>query len=90
MSHPRYTPQRATVLRALLVNPGRWLHGQQIQQTHGIHRNTATAAMALFRDLGWAEQRLEPRHGEQMPRVRFRLTADGASAAKAWLDERER
>ena len=79
----RTSPQTATVLRALAVDPTVWRHGYELCVEVGLSATTMYPILIRLADRGLLEAAWEtPPPGEaRPPRHLYRLTAAGASVA---------
>jgi PadR family transcriptional regulator PadR len=74
------------VLQALLADVDRELYGVEIGELAGLRSGTVHPILARFETLGWLESRWEdvdPQVAGRPPRRYYRLTAEGALAARA-------
>ncbi len=82
------TVQTQAVLHALLADPNAELYGLEIAERTGLLPGTTYPILLRLQQAGWIDGRWEmiDPHDEQRPRRRYyKLTEDGAEAAKAAL-----
>jgi PadR family transcriptional regulator PadR len=85
MSEPRMTIPTQRVLQALLSDAGE-LYGVEIGDLARLRSGTVHPILARFEALGWLTSRWEdvdPQAAGRPPRRYYRLTAEGALAARA-------
>ncbi len=76
------------VLETLLADPRRELYGLEIGSAAGLRSGTVHPILARLEGYGWLSSRWEevdPSAEGRPPRRYYRLTADGAQAARAAL-----
>jgi DNA-binding PadR family transcriptional regulator len=76
------------VLELLLADPGRELYGFEIGQDAGLPSGTVHPILARLEALGWVSSRWEavdPGEAGRPARRYYRMTAEGASAARTAL-----
>ena len=76
------------VLEALVVDPGRELYGVEIGELATLRSGTVHPILARLEGVGWLSSRweaIDPQVEGRPPRRYYRLTADGALAARAAL-----
>ena len=76
------------VLEALLADPGAELYGLEIGSAAGLRSGTVHPILARLEGYGWLSSRWEdvdPSAEGRPPRRYYRLTADGAAAARSAL-----
>lgn len=81
----RMTLPTQLVLRALLADPGQELYGLEIGEAAGLPSGTVHPILARLEGTGWVESRWEdvdPREAGRPARRYYRVTADGAVAAR--------
>lgn len=87
---PRMTQPTQMVLRTLIAEPQRELHGIGFCEATGLASGTVYPILARLEELGWLESRWEEpavHVDEKRPRRRYyRLTGDGAVRARVALD----
>jgi PadR family transcriptional regulator PadR len=87
-SGPRMTISTQLVLELLLADPGRELYGLEIGQDAGLPSGTVHPILARLEALGWVSSRWEtvdPAEAGRPARRYYRMTAEGAPAARAAL-----
>jgi PadR family transcriptional regulator len=85
---PRMTIPTQLVLENLLADPSQELYGLQIGQMAGLPSGTVHPILARLEAVGWLTSRWEdvdPREQGRPARRYYRLSAEGAVAAKAAL-----
>ena len=85
---PRMTIPTQQVLQALLTDPERELYGLELGERAGLRSGTVHPILARLEGVGWLASRWEdinPRTEGRPPRRYYRLTAEGALAARAAL-----
>lgn len=84
------TLQTQAVLHALLADPTKELYGMELAERTGLFPGTTYPILARLQQAGWVRDRwenIDPKL-EQRPRRRYyRLTEDGAAAARQALNE---
>jgi PadR family transcriptional regulator, regulatory protein PadR len=88
MAEPRMTIPTQLVLEALLDQPQRELYGIEIGDAAGLRSGTVHPILARLEGYGWLVSRWEdvdPSAEGRPPRRYYRLTAQGAQAARAAL-----
>jgi DNA-binding PadR family transcriptional regulator len=88
MGEPRMTIPTQRVLEALLNEPMRELYGLAIGEAAGLRSGTVHPILARLEGYGWLVSRWEdvdPSAEGRPPRRYYKLTADGAQAARAAL-----
>lgn len=89
MPAPRMTVPTQLVLQELLTDPARELYGLELGRAAGLHSGTVHPILARLEALGWVVSRWEdvdPRAASRPPRRYYRLTPEGARAARAALE----
>ena len=83
------TLQTQAVLHALLADPTKEIYGLEIAERTGLLPGTTYPIMSRLQEIGWVVDRwedIDPHH-EQRPRRRYyRLTEEGAVAARQALE----
>jgi PadR family transcriptional regulator PadR len=77
------------VLEAMLEDPGRELYGIEIGEAAGLRSGTVHPILARLEGYGWLVSRweeIDPTAEGRPPRRYYRLTAEGAVAARAALE----
>src|SRR3954453_23824379 len=85
---PRMTIPTQLVLEALLGESERELYGLEIGERAGLRSGTVHPILARLEGVGWLTSRWEdvdPQTEGRPPRRYYRLTAEGALAARAAL-----
>src|SRR4051795_3416346 len=85
---PRMTIPTQLVLEALLGESERELYGLEIGERAGLRSGTVHPLLARLEGVGWLTSRWEdvdPQTEGRPPRRYYRLTAEGAQAARAAL-----
>ena len=85
MVNPRMTLTVQLVLWALLAEPGREMYGTEIMRAAGLPSGTIYPILARLEDAGWTTARdedIDPHAEKRPPRRYYRLTGDGAAAAR--------
>jgi PadR family transcriptional regulator len=85
---PKMTIATQLVLRALLAVPASELYGSQIGEAAGLMSGTVHPILARLEAAGWVESRwedIDPRAAARPARRYYRLTAEGADAARDML-----
>lgn len=85
---PRMTIPTQLVLETLLADPARELYGFEIGEQSALRSGTVHPILARLEGVGWLRSRwedIDPRAEGRPPRRYYRLTADGARAARAAL-----
>ena len=88
MSGPRMTIPTQRVLEALLADPSCELYGVEIGEAAALRSGTVHPILARLEGLGWLVSRwedIDPSAEGRPPRRYYRLTADGAEAARTAL-----
>src|SRR4051794_6179385 len=92
-TEPRMTIPTQLVLEALLQDPGRELYGLEIGDLANLRSGTVHPILARFEGVGWLTSRwedIDPQAEGRPARRYYRLTADGALAARAALERAHR
>ncbi len=85
---PNTSPQTLSVLELLLESPRSWHYGYALSQRTGLKSGTLYPILMRLADQGWLETRwAEPEHPGRPPRHTYRLTGEGARAARAKVAE---
>jgi PadR family transcriptional regulator, regulatory protein PadR len=86
-SDPLSGDRTQRVLGALLGHPGRELFGRDITDLAGLRAGTVHPVLARLEGVGWLTSRWEDVEAavDRPPRRVYRLTAEGAQAARAAL-----
>ena len=87
------TLQTQAVLHALLADPTKKIYGLEIADRTGLLPGTTYPILSRLKQIGWLLDEWEDidPHEEQRPRRRYyRLTNDGAVAARHALDQAQR
>src|SRR3954449_2511156 len=87
-SEPRMTIPTQLVLEALVADPDRELYGVEIGELATLRSGTVHPILARLEGVGWLSSRwedIDPQVEGRPPRRYYRLTADGALAARAAL-----
>src|SRR5881628_792863 len=82
---PRMTISTQLVLRALVADPAQERYGVEIGRAAGLPSGTVHPILARLEGVGWLTSRweqIDPRAEGRPPRRYYRLTADGAPAAR--------
>jgi PadR family transcriptional regulator PadR len=85
---PRMTIPTQLVLETLLADPTRELYGLEIGQSAGLPSGTVHPILARLEAVGWLEsywEEIDPREQGRPARRYYRLTGNGAVAARAAL-----
>jgi PadR family transcriptional regulator, regulatory protein PadR len=85
---PRMTIPTQLVLEVLLADPARELYGVEIGEQAVLRSGTVHPILARLEGVGWLQSRweeIDPRAEGRPPRRYYRLTADGARAARSAL-----
>ena len=88
MGELRMTIPTQRVLEALLADPDAELYGLEIGSAAGLRSGTVHPILARLEGYGWLASRWEdvdPSAEGRPPRRYYRLTADGAQAARSAL-----
>src|SRR4051794_12261719 len=90
MVHPRMTEQTMRILEAMLADPeGDW-YGLQLSEAAQLKSGTIYPALARLEHYGWLEGRwedIDPSEAGRPKRKLYRLTRDGAAAARSKIAE---
>ena len=81
----RMTIPTQLVLEALLADPAQELYGVEIGDRAALRSGTVHPILARLEGVGWLESRwedIDPRTEGRPPRRYYRLTAEGAPAAR--------
>src|ERR1017187_4168815 len=82
------SPQTLDVLQRMLESPRAWHYGYALSQSTGLRSGTLYPILARLADQGWLETRWsESEQPGRPPRHTYRLTGDGARAARVRLAE---
>lgn len=84
----RMTIPTQLVLEALLTDPARELYGVEIGEQAALRSGTVHPILARLEGVGWLTSRwedIDPQVEGRPPRRYYRLTAEGAVAARAAL-----
>ena len=85
---PNTSPQTLSVLELLLESPHSWHYGYALSQLTGLKSGTLYPILLRLADQGWLETRwAEPEQPGRPPRHTYRLTGQGAKAARTKLAE---
>jgi PadR family transcriptional regulator, regulatory protein PadR len=87
-TEPRMTIPTQLVLEALVADPDRELYGVEIGELATLRSGTVHPILARLEGVGWLSSRWEDIDSQvegRPPRRYYRLTADGALAARAAL-----
>jgi DNA-binding PadR family transcriptional regulator len=80
--------QTLRVLEELVASRRSWHYGYGLSQTTGLKSGTLYPILARLAEQGWLETRwAESEEPGRPPRHTYRLTGDGAKAARARLAE---
>jgi PadR family transcriptional regulator, regulatory protein PadR len=85
---PRMTIPTQLVLQELLTDPTREVYGLEIGRAAGLASGTVHPILARLEALGWVSSRWEevdPREASRPARRYYRLTDEGAQAARPAL-----
>ena len=88
MTAPRMTIPTQLVLEALLADPSRELYGLEIGEAAALRSGTVHPILARLEGIGWLTSHwedIDPSTEGRPPRRYYRLTTDGAEAARAAL-----
>lgn len=86
---PDTSPQTLRVFQALLTDPTQWRHGYDLSKETALASGTLYPILIRLADRSLLETRWEPpQQPGRPPRHAYRLTAEGASVARARLAER--
>ena len=85
-SAPNTSPQTLRVLALLLESPRSWHYGYGISQHTGLRSGTLYPILARLEEMGWLDAKWEE-SGQpgRPPRHTYRLTSEGAKAARQHL-----
>src|SRR5215216_3795657 len=92
-TEPRMTIPTQLVLEALLQDPDRELYGMEIGDYANLLSGTVHPILARLEGVGWLTSRwedIDPQVAGRPARRYYRLTADGAQAARAALQRAHR
>jgi PadR family transcriptional regulator, regulatory protein PadR len=82
------SPQTLRVLQELVDSRRSWHYGYALSQSTGLKSGTLYPILARLAEQGWLETRwAESEQPGRPPRHTYRLTGDGAKAARARLAE---
>ena len=83
---PNTSPQTVQVLALLLESPRSWHYGYGISQHTGLRSGTLYPILARLEEMGWLDTTWEE-SGQpgRPPRHTYRLTSEGAKAARQHL-----
>lgn len=88
---PNTSPQTLSVLELLLESPRSWHYGYAISQRSGLQSGTLYPILVRLAEQGWLETRwVEPDQPGRPSRHTYRLTGEGAKAARQKLAEAPR
>lgn len=80
---PNTSPQTLHVLALLIESPTSWHYGYGISQRTGLRSGTLYPIFSRLVEIGWVETKwTEPGPGGRPARHTYRLTSDGAQAAR--------
>lgn len=83
---PNTSPQTLLVLALLLESPRSWHYGYGISQRTDLRSGTLYPILSRLAEQGWLETKWsEPDQSGRPPRHTYRLTSDGAQAARQLL-----
>src|SRR5690242_8108560 len=88
VAEPRMTIPSQRVLQALLADPSRPMYGAEIGGEAGLASGTVHPILARFEAIRWLEstwEDIDPRVEGRPARRYYRLTANGAEAARTAL-----
>ncbi len=78
------SPQALAVLRAMAAQPRTWRYGYDLTRETGLQAGTLYPLLMRLADQGFLEAEWQPSpHPGRPARHAYRLTADGASLARA-------
>src|SRR3954466_12475357 len=92
-AEPRMTIPTQLVLEALLTDPDRELYGIELGELAGLRSGTVHPILARLEGVGWLRSRwedIDPRTEGRPARRYYRLTAEGAQAARSALERAHR
>lgn len=84
-SGPKMTIATQLVLRSLLADPTSEVYGSEVGEAAGLRSGTVHPILARLEAAGWVASRwedIDPRAAARPARRYYRLTADGADAAR--------
>ncbi|MBZ5532560.1 MAG: PadR family transcriptional regulator [Acidobacteriia bacterium] len=81
----RISPQTLAILSALLSTPADWRYGYDLSRETGLKSGTLYPILMRLAERDWLETRWEHAGENGKPRHIYRLTADGAEAARRAL-----
>src|SRR3982751_7148188 len=93
VAEPRMTIPTQLVLAALLGEPERELYGVEIGDRATLRSGTVHPILARLEGVGWLTSRwedIDPQVAGRPARRYYRLTAEGATAARAALERAHR
>jgi DNA-binding PadR family transcriptional regulator len=80
------SPQTLLVLALLLESPRSWHYGYGISQRTSLRSGTLYPILSRLVEMGWLDTKwTESEHRGRPPRHTYRLTAEGAKAARQHL-----
>ncbi len=82
----RISPQTLAILSALLSTPADWRYGYDLSRETGLKSGTLYPILMRLAERDWLETRWEHSDDNGKPRHIYRLTADGAQAARELLE----
>ena len=84
---PNTSPQTLSLLSSLLASRNSWRHGYDLAQECELKSGTLYPLLMRLADQGFLESRWETDRETHRPRHVYRLTAKGATHAKAQIRE---
>jgi DNA-binding PadR family transcriptional regulator len=85
---PNTSPQTLRLLTVLLESPRAWHYGYAISQRTGLMSGTLYPILVRLAEQGWLQTRWsEPEAPGRPPRHTYRLTGEGAAAARQRVRE---
>jgi PadR family transcriptional regulator, regulatory protein PadR len=90
MGSPRMTIQTLDVLSAMLADPYQEWYGLELANASGLKTGTIYPALARLEQAGWVSsywEDVDPGAVGRPKRRLYRLTGEGADAARAAVDE---
>lgn len=83
---PNTSPQTLLVLALLLESPRAWHYGYGISQRTSLRSGTLYPILSRLAELGWLDTKwAEAQQPGRPPRHTYRLTSEGAKAARQHL-----
>lgn len=90
MPSPRITLQTIEILGAMLDDPYEQWYGLELAKASGLKPGTIYPALARLENAGWLSsywEEVDPSEAGRPRRRLYRLTGEGAEAARAVVDE---